>query len=122
MLHKKIFLILTLLAASLLAVPAFAVVNGPGEDCPKKKKTAEDSLDIYEEENKVQDDFMLPARQPQTRKPLAKQAAKKPLPTVFDKSQAESPDVQEEEDPNSAMSFNFIYYIIDKFKFTDPLE
>lgn len=110
-----------MITASLLAAPVYAGVDGPGEDCPKKKKTAEDSLDIYAEENKVQDDFIVPVY-PQAQ-PLAKPVVKQNSGlTTFDKSRAEAETVQEEDDPNSAMSFNFIYYIIDKFKFTDPLE
>ena len=112
------------MAASLIAVPVFAGgIDGPGEDCPKKKKTEEDSLDIYEEENKVKNDFVMPIYQPQA-KPPVKQGAKTNAGTAFDKNRVEANNVDgvEEEDPNSAMTFNFIYYIIDKFKFTDPLE
>jgi hypothetical protein len=45
---------------------------------------------------------------------------KKPLPKAVDKSQKEAEKVQkQEEDP---LSFNFLYYIIEKFKLSDIVE
>ena len=99
---------------------SFAVKVDPGTDCPKKKKILqEDSVNIYESENKVLEDVQTqkaPAKKPVAEKPVEKTSYK-----TFDNNLDESDKVAES-DPNSAMSFNFIYYIIDKFKFTDPLE
>ena len=53
--------------------------------------------------------------------PVADKVPEKSSTETFDNNIDESDKVAEG-DPNSAMSFNFIYYIIDKFKFTDPLE
>jgi hypothetical protein len=45
---------------------------------------------------------------------------KKPAPKAIDKAQKEAEKAQkQEEDP---LSFNFLYYIIEKFKFTDIVE
>lgn len=45
---------------------------------------------------------------------------KKPAPKAIDKPQKDSEKAQkQEEDP---LSFNFLYYIIEKFKFTDIVE
>lgn len=95
---------------------SFAVKVDPGTDCPNKKKILqEDSVNIYESENKVLEDV-------QTQKaPVKKPVVGKTNYKTIDNNLDESDEVAES-DPNSAMSFNFIYYIIDKFKFTDPLE
>jgi hypothetical protein len=93
----------------------------PCSDCPKKKQSQsqEDSVGIYESENKVLDDVQI-QYYPKKRTPIKKTTKKTSLKT-YDHNLDESDKVAEE-DPNSAMSFNIIYYIIDKFKFTDPLE
>lgn len=44
---------------------------------------------------------------------------KKPAPKAVEKAQKESEKAQKEEDP---LSFNFLYYIIEKFKFSDIVE
>ena len=95
---------------------SFAVTGEPSTDCPNKKKILqEDSVNIYESENKVLEEV-------QTQKaPVKKPVVGKTSYKTFDNNLDESDKVAES-DPNSAMSFNFIYYIIDKFKFTDPLE
>ena len=94
----------------------YADTVDPKTDCTKKKaQQQQDSLGIYESENKVPNDVV--TREIPKSKPVAKQAPAK----TFDNKIEESEKVVER-DPNSAMSFNIIYYIIDKFKFTDPLE
>ena len=101
----------------------FSILAGtvdPGSDCPKKKKSLqEDSVNIYESENKVLEEVQL--QQVPEKKPVTEKVAENTSYKTFDSSADESDKVAEG-DPNSAMSFNFIYYIIDKFKFTDPLE
>ena len=95
---------------------SYAGTVDPKTDCAKiKVKQQQDSLGIYESENKVPND--VETREIPKSKPVAKQAPAK----TFDNKVEESDKVAER-DPNSAMSFNIIYYIIDKFKFTDPLE
>lgn len=44
---------------------------------------------------------------------------KKPAPKAVEKSQKDAEKAQKEEDP---LSFNFLYYIIEKFKLSDILE
>jgi hypothetical protein len=98
----------------------FAGTVNPGEDCPKKKKSLqEDSVNIYESENKVLEDEQF--QDIPMKMPVADKVPEKTSNETYANSIDESNKV-EEGDPNSAMSFNFIYYIIDKFKFTDPLE
>ena len=94
-----------------------AGTENPNSDCPKKKKSLqEDSVNIYDDsENKVVEEIQLQVVP--SKKPVAEKTSNK----TIDKNIDDSNEVAEG-DPNSAMSFNFIYYIIDKFKFTDPLE
>ena len=99
-----------------LASLAAEVVPTDGDEKPAAVK--EDSVGIYESENKVNEDYALdgytqtiPAA---TSEQLTQSAYKSPA--------AEKEKVDAEEDPNSAMSFNFVYYIIDKFKLADPLD
>lgn len=98
----------------------YANTVDPKSDCPKKKNTQqEDSVGIYESENKVLEEVQI--QETPKKKPVASKSAEKTSYKKFDNNLEESDKVVEG-DPNSAMSFNFIYYIIDKFKFTDPLE
>ena len=125
--HRK--RIIYFLLAGLLWVPVHAwALGGDGEgngDCPKKKKeekkaTVElqekEEIDIYESENKgFGSDFqMLEYRNEERRALPATKVQKQPEKTAASE--------EAREDDGSAMSFNFIYYIIDKFKFTDPLN
>ena len=99
---------------------SFASTVDPGTDCPNKKKILqEDSVNLYESENKVLEDGQ--TQKAPNKKPVAEKPVEKTSYKTFDNNLDESDKVAES-DPNSAMSFNFIYYIIDKFKFTDPLE
>ena len=100
---------------------SFAGTVDPKSECPKKKSTKqqEDSVSIYESENKVMEDAQI--QEIPWKKPVAKKSVEKTSYKTFDNNLDESDKVVDG-DPNSAMSFNFIYYIIDKFKFTDPLE
>jgi len=92
----------------------------PSSDCPKKKKSLqEDSVNIYESEN-VDLEEVQPQEIPWEKKET-ENIPEKTNQERFDNNIDEADEVTEG-DPNSAMSFNFIYYIIDKFKFTDPLE
>jgi uncharacterized GH25 family protein len=95
----------------------FAGTENPNSDCPKKKKILqEDTVNIYDDsENKVLEEIQLQVVP--NKKPVAEKSSYK----TFDNNIDDSDEVAEG-NPNSAMSFNFIYYIIDKFKFTDPLE
>ncbi len=100
---------------------SFAFTEDPNSDCPKKKKSLqEDSVNIYDDsENKVLEEIQLQVVP--NKKPVAEKAPEKTSYKTFGNNIDDSDEVAEG-DPNSAMSFNFIYYIIDKFKFTDPLE
>jgi len=115
--YRNFILILAL--AICLPLASFAIGGNPTTDCPKKNKSQEDSVDIYKSENKVLEDTQV---QNFNAKPaLTRKAQDKVTYKTFEGNLDESDEVADE-DPNSAMSFNFIYYIIDKFKFTDPLQ
>jgi hypothetical protein len=93
---------------------------GLKSDCLKKKNIQqEDSVSIYESENKVLNDAQ--AQEIPKNRPIITKTPTKTSSESFTSNLDES-DNGVEQDPNSAMSFNIIYYIIDKFKFTDPLE
>ncbi|MEN8249525.1 MAG: hypothetical protein ABFS32_11380 [Bacteroidota bacterium] len=105
-------------------VSGYSSKGDPKEEHPKKEKSeekktenTEDSLNIYESENKVLDRVEIPAYKDNSSK---RDKAKKSSSETY--SRDTSDDEIEDDDPNSAMSFNIIYYIIDKFKFTDPLQ
>lgn len=125
--HRK--RIIYFLLTGLLWAPVQAwAIGGDGEgngDCPKKKKEAAkarveqqeaEEIDIYESENKnFGSDFqMLEYRNEERRALPATKETKQP--------ERKTASGEVEEDDGSAMSFNFIYYLIDKFKFTDPLN
>lgn len=115
--HRYRNLLLILVCIICLPLSSFALNSSTWADCPKKKKTQNDSLSISESEKKV----LLEESQIADKKPVVK--ADIPIRTThktFEDELEESEGANQ--DPNSAMSFNFIYYIIDKFKFTDPLE
>ena len=94
----------------------------PTSDCPKKDKgLQEDSVSISESDDNALEEVKLQQIPDNDKKPVAEKAPEKTNYESIDNNIDESDEVVEG-DPNSAMSFNFIYYIIDKFKFTDPLE
>jgi hypothetical protein len=88
------------------------------EEKKAKSKSTEDSLDIYKSENKVLDNIEIPSydRSSNEKDVSSTNSNERLRQNINNNTEAE------EEDPNSAMSFNIIYYIIDKFKFTDPLQ
>lgn len=112
-------LILVLAAVVLLPISSIALEIGPKTECPKKKKTQVDTVDIVDAENKFPQELQIQSTP--TKKPEVKLAPEKVVYRPIE-NERNVPEQVGEEDPNSAMSFNFIYYIIDKFKFTDPLE
>ena len=119
MIHRHKYLFLVLAAIIILPISSSAFGIDPNVDCPKKKKVEEDTLDLYESENKVPQEFQI--QSVPTKKPVVNRTPDKVAYKTFD-TDLEDTNKVGEDDPNSAMSFNFIYYIIDKFKFTDPLE
>jgi len=102
-----------------MPLSCFAIEGGSKTDCPKKKKAKEDTVGIYESENKVSQEAKIPDFNKE--QVAEKSNTKKAKSKTFEPNPDESDEVGKD-DPNSAMSFNFIYYIIDKFKFTDPLQ
>ena len=110
----------------LLAVvfPLVSVAEGnPKTECPKKGKGKIDSLSIVEEEellpaseydlkhNVMEEDLM---DYPMA-KPTRSAVTTKPTKTM---AQTEL----EEESPESPLSFNLVYYIFEKFKFSSSVE
>jgi len=96
--------------------------NPKGDEGIKQSQEAqevkEDTLGIYDEENKVSDPFMLEDQLQISQEPVSQERT---APTQQPKKTATNKSKQVEDD-NSAMSFNFIYYIIDKFKLADPMD
>lgn len=115
--YKILMLILGLVVV--LPLSASANTVNPEDKCPKQNQVKEDSLGIYEAENKTLEADMVPDYL--RMKPATQSASPKTKKDITENKVAVKEVVKEEED-NSAMSFNFIYYIIDTFKFTDPLE
>ncbi len=114
------FRILIIILAAIVST-TFASVSGtfdPNTDCPKKKKQEGDSISINSEKQVLED---IPLQEIPTRQAVTRKAPDKANNDSFITNIDESNKGMDRE-PNSAMSFNFIYYIIDKFKFTDPME
>ena len=103
-----------------LAIPlvSFSTEKDPKKGVKSTPQAKEDSVGMYESENKVQDPFVL-EDQPTTYQVIEPSARDN---TSYESTLAETEKTEVEEDPNSAMSFNFIYYIIDKFKLADPMD
>ena len=99
----------------ILPLSSIASVVDPEDKKSKKNQVKEDSLGIYEAENKTLEANDVPDYLRMT--PIVQ-----PTATNLNENKVAVKEVVKEEDDNSAMSFNFIYYIIDTFKFTDPLE
>ena len=77
------------------------------DDKKASNKTTEDSLDIYESENKVLNNVEIPNYdRPSNNRETTNTNNKRLRQNINDNTEAE------EDDPNSAMSFNIIYYII----------
>jgi hypothetical protein len=114
--YKHLFLVLATII--LLPLSSYSIELDPNTECPKKK-AQEDSVDVLTEENKIPEQIRVKTTP-------AKKSVVNPIPekVAFRSMEDDMDDSGKigEDDPNSAMSFNFIYYIIDKFKFTDPLE
>ena len=115
--YKILMLILGLVV--ILPLSSTATTVDPEDKCPKQNQVKEDSLGIYEAENKTLEADMVPdyLRMKPTAQPATPNTKK-----VITENKVAVKEVVKQEDDNSAMSFNFIYYIIDTFKFTDPLE
>jgi len=112
----KIFF-LALVCSAIIPLSGYAINDPNKKECSKKKNSQKDSLVVKDVES--------PVLLEETKIPVAKTAIKQTTSIrtthkTFEDRLEESNGL--DEDPNSAMSFNFIYYIIDKFKFTDPLE
>lgn len=115
--YKILMLILGLVVV--LPLSSSATTVDPEDKGPQNNQVQEDSLGIYEAENKTLDADIVPdyLRMTPTPQPVLPKATKN-----ITENKVAVKEVVKEEDDNSAMSFNFIYYIIDTFKFTDPLE
>ena len=105
-----------------LAVPldSFATSTDPKTDSDKavqEKPVPEDSIGFYDLENKVDEGFQL-----EDRGSVIQESANTEKTTSTYNPTTPAEKIEDLENPNSAMSFNFIYYIIDKFKLADPLD
>lgn len=121
MINRPKHLILSLIVACALPLTGFAVDSEDKPDCPKKSTNKEDSVQVYEDEIKVNDTFTVPPTDKPNTTPsvvIKEQTTFKP----YEGKPGNTEKVDAEAEQHSAMSFNFIYYIIDKFKFTDPLD
>lgn len=122
---KQKLLLTSLIVLVAAPISGFAIETNPtnGDDARqeeiKRKEAKEDTLGVYESENKVNDGYQLEDQLlliPQ--EPVISERTS----TSYTTTQETNKGVATEEDPNAAMSFNFIYYIIDKFKLADPLD
>jgi len=115
--YKLLLLIIGLVVS--LPLVTFASDEDPGHAPLKKKKSQEDSLSIYEQENKIIEEIIIPDFH-KTKSVIVHPVLSTPTKKLAKRDTEK--EVMATEEDNSAMSFNFIYYIIDTFKFTDPLE
>jgi hypothetical protein len=99
----------------ILPLSSIASDVDPEDKKSKKNQVKEDSLGLYEAENKTLEADQVPDY-------LRVTPNVQPTPTKVNHNKVTVEEVVNEENDNSAMSFNFIYYIIDTFKFADPLE
>ena len=118
--NRSRHIFITLFVIILGPLSAFAVEDKP-KTCPKEGVTKEDSVGIFEDDTKVNMDAVQITPAAPIQNELEIRFEQEPYKSYEAKS-TENEKLDAEKDPNSAMSFNFIYYIIDKFKFTDPLE
>lgn len=95
----------------------FATEKDPKNSEGKQQEPKEDSLVFYADENKVSDPFVLEDQVSVRQEQIVPREDKN-----GDSSSSSEKSEVNEEDPNAAMSFNFIYYIIDKFKLADPMD
>jgi hypothetical protein len=90
----------------------------PQEQEQEVQEYKEDSTANYDDEYMVNDPFMLEDQIILSQEAIT---TEKPV-AVKTNLKSGKDEVQEQDESNSAMSFNFIYYIIDKFKLADPLD
>lgn len=104
----------------LAPVAAIATEKNPKDEGPPQpaQETQGDSLSMYADDNKVTDPIMLNGQRLSSQEEFAEEVSVNYSQT----SERKTVEEQQQEDSNSAMSFNFIYYIIDKFKLADPLD
>lgn len=120
--NSKLKYIFTVVCISLIVpAAAFATEKNPkgGEGTQPAQEAREDSLGTtYSDDLKSNEPFILEDQVKHTQELIVPQ---KPV-TSTTTAQSEKPEPQQNDDTNSAMSFNFIYYIIDKFKLADPMD
>lgn len=93
--------------------------DGKKQEERKQEEVKEDSAVNYEIENKVNDPYQLDDQLlllPQ--EPVISERTT----NTYQATEESEKNITTEEDPNAAMSFNFIYYLIDKFKLADPMD
>ena len=88
------------------------------QEAEHAEENKEDSVVPDYDEYKVNDPFMLEGQVMLNQEAVS---TDRPAP-VRTSSKPVKEDLQEQDESNSAMSFNFIYYIIDKFKLADPMD
>ena len=113
-----------LLITAVVLVPIYSMAeDNPKTECPKKNKAKTDSLSVVEENestpaseydlkhNVIQEEFVTNRNQ---------------KPTAARESLAQTQLIEEaeliEEHADSPLSFNFVYYIFEKFKFSSSVE
>gem|GEM_PF-3060854 len=119
-LPKNVNIRFLLVAIILLPLIAGAITPPDKGSCPKKKKNQEDSVQTTTvQDQDMEDEAGLKVPVFNTIPDIA------PDNSAVAKSEKDDTDDAEEvqeDDPNAALSFNFIYYIIEKFKFTGVEE
>jgi hypothetical protein len=118
-------LLQAVLFALLLPLSAFAQEEKVGfeADIPTKeafKQDQETPSGIDNPETRVTKNSTAPVTQESTAIRDSEVKNSKPVPRTTEKTQKEDEKVRKEED--DPLSFNFLYYIIEKFKFSDIVE
>lgn len=112
--------LLAVVVILLLPLSSFAVDDKKDKPGQKNDATTEDSVGIYDQENKVSEDFFMLPEVTTPNKTTVTQEKRNY--TSYEPKTASAEKAEAEGANDAAMSFNIIYYIIDKFKFTDPLD
>ena len=107
---KKLLFFLSLVLIPLLSVATIA----PKTECPKKDKDKTDSLAVAEEEEAIN------TAQFEQKLGIGQEEFMVNSPSTYIQDETIIEEAQEE--TNSALSFNIVYYIFEKFKFSSAVD
>ena len=117
---KTVFILTKILKQVILIlfvafVPSIAgATEGPSTECPKKDKGKSDSLEVVEKNE------IIPAQQFEQKLGIGQEDFITNNPVIVNQHDASEEVVNE--DASSALSFNIVYYIFEKFKFSSSVD